>query len=298
MKIATIILTYNEEMHIKRCIESAKKVSDEIFVVDCFSTDSTIEIARESDVVIMKNRWVNHATQFNWALDQISRNITWVLRLDADEVLTPELVSEINFCLPRANADVVGVFCRRSLCFQDRMIRHGGVSAAPVLRLFRLGHGYCENRWMDEHIKVNGAKMAFNGEIIDHNLNTLTWWIEKHNRYSNLEALELLNLEFKFMHGDSIACMLSRDKTRVKRWLKEKIYYVLPGGLRALIYFLYRYFIRLGFLDGRSGIVFHFMQGFWYRYLVDLKVAEVKKFMAESNSDAVLSIKQVLDINV
>lgn len=298
MKLVAVILTFNEELHLARCIDSLNGVTDEIVVVDCFSTDATLEIARSRGARVIQREWVNHATQFNWALTQLAPDTDWVLRIDADEYLTPQLLHEIRTRLPGVGPEFDGIYCSRRMTFQGKLIRHGGVFPVRVLRLVRHGRGQCENRWMDEHIKVAGPTVEFAGELIDDNLNNLTWWTTKHNHYASREAVDLLNLEYGFMPHDSVAALRGGNQAAVKRWLKEVVYARLPSGFRAFAYFFYRYVIRLGFLDGRAGTAFHFLQGFWYRYLVDAKVVEVKRYMARTGVDAVPAIRSVLGIDV
>lgn len=298
MKLTAIILTFNESLHLARCLASLQDVASRVVVVDCFSTDDTLEIARTHGARVVQHPFVTQATQFNWALTQIDPDTDWILRLDADEYLTSDLIAEIQSHLPAVDPEIDGVYCSRRMTFQGRLIRHGGVFPIRVLRLFRYGRGQCENRWMDEHIKVAGPTVDFNGEIIDDNLNTLTWWTEKHNRYASREAVDLLNLEYGFMPHDSVADLRGGSQAGVKRWLKERVYTRLPGGFRAFAYIFYRYVLRLGFLDGQSGTAFHVLQGFWYRYLVDAKVAEVKRWMRESDGDVVQAIEAILDIRV
>lgn len=298
MKLTAVILTFNEAQHLSRCIASLSGVASHIVVADCFSNDATLQIAQAHGARIIQRRWVNHATQFNWALTQLEADTEWVLRIDADEVLTPELVNEIKAHLPSVGPEVDGVYCSRRMTFQGRMIRYGGVFPVRVLRLFRHGRGECENRWMDEHIKVPGATVDFMGEIVDDNLNPLTWWTDKHNKYACREVVDLLNLQYQFMPHDSVANLRSGKQAGVKRWVKEVVYARLPGGFRALVYFVYRYVIRLGFLDGQAGTAFHFLQGFWYRYLVDAKLAEVQRYMKTHQVDAPLAIEKVLGIKV
>ena len=298
MKLVAVILTFNEELHLARCLSSVHDLTHEVVVVDCFSTDRTLEIANAHGARVIQHPWVNHAQQFNWALTQLDADTDWVLRIDADEVLTPALVAEIKGCLPAIGPEIDGVYCGRRMTFQGRLIRHGGVFPVRVLRLFRHGRGQCENRWMDEHIMVAGPTLDLHGEIIDDNLQSLTWWTAKHNSYASREAVDLLNLEYGFMPHDTVASLRGGQQAGVKRWLKERVYARLPGGLRALVYFIYRYVIRLGFLDGRAGTAFHFLQGFWYRYLVDAKVAEVKHYMAENNCDIVTAIDRLLGIKL
>ncbi len=297
MTITAIILTRNEEKHLDRCIESLSGVADRILVADCFSTDATLDIARAHGARVVQRAWVNYATQFNWALTQLDADTDWVLRIDADEVLTPELAAALRARLPTLGPAIDGVTFGRRMTFQGRLIRWGGVFPVEVLRVFRYGRGECENRWMDEHIKVVGPTVAVAGELIDDNLQPLTWWTDKHNHYASREAVDLLNLQYGFMPQDSVAS-LSGAQAGVKRWVKEVLYARLPGGLRAFAYFLYRYVLRLGFLDGPSGTAFHVLQGFWYRFLVDAKVAEVKRCMQGHNVGVVEAIERVLGIRV
>jgi glycosyltransferase involved in cell wall biosynthesis len=296
--ITAIILTFNEEKHLERCLKSIQGVADRIVVVDCFSADSTVDIAKAHGASVLQNLWVNYATQFNWALAQLDASAGWILRIDADEVLSPHLATEIKTKLHSLKTDICGVYLNRQMTFLREPIRYGGVFPVKVLRLFRHGHGECENRWMDEHIKVIGATTSFQGELIDDNLNSLTWWIDKHNKYASREAVDLLNLEYGFMPHDSVASLRDGSQAGVKRWLKERVYSRLPLGLRAFVYFLYRYVFRFGFLDGQAGAAFHFLQGFWYRYLVDAKVAEVKRYMRDRAVGIKPAIKDVLGIEL
>ena len=298
MNVTAVILTFNEEQHLARCIASAQAVATDVVVVDCSSTDATLDIARAHGARVLQQAWVNYAAQFNWVLTQLGADTEWVLRIDADEVLTPALTEEIRTRLPGIGPEIDGVYWGRRMTFQGRLIRHGGVFPVRVLRLFRHGRGQCENRWMDEHIKVAGPTADFAGEMIDDNLNSLTWWTDKHNRYASREAVDLLNLEYRFMPHDTVASLRGGKQAGVKRWLKERVYARLPGGFRAFAYFFYRYVLRLGFLDGQAGTAFHFLQGFWYRYLVDAKVVEVKRYMREHRVGVVEAIERVLGVQL
>ncbi|MFN3545091.1 MAG: glycosyltransferase family 2 protein [Thiobacillus sp.] len=298
MKLVAIILAFNEEQHLPRCIASLQSVATEIVVVDCYSSDATLEIARAHGAKVIQHEWLNHATQFNWALTQLDPDADWILRIDADEYLMPELAADIRARLPSLEEEIEGAYVNRRMTFQGKLIRHGGVFPVKVLRLFRYGKGECENRWMDEHIKVAGRTVDLAGELIDDNLNSLTWWTDKHNKYASREAVDLLNLKFDFMPHDTVANLRGGKQAWVKRWLKEQVYARLPSGFRAFAYFFYRYVLRFGFLDGHAGTAFHFLQGFWYRYLVDAKIAEVQRYMREHGVDARIAIKQVLGIKV
>lgn len=306
MKLTVIILTYNEELHLARCLESAAQLTTHIVVVDCFSTDRTVEIAKAFGATVLQRAWDgSHSTQVNWALEQLANlplKTEWVMRIDADEVLTPELVVQIQQTLmqdPIVIKGINGISCIRKMTFQGKLIRFGGVGSNRVMRLFRYGFGQSESRWMDEHIKVQGNTLALSGVMIDDNMRSLAWWIEKHNGYSSREAVDLLNLEYQFALQNSVASLAGNNASiGLKRWIKEHIYAKLPGGFRSLAYYLWRYIFMLGFLDGSRGAQFHFFQALWYRYLVDCKVAEVKRYMSKHQVDVQLAIERVLEISL
>jgi glycosyltransferase involved in cell wall biosynthesis len=295
--LTAVILTRDEELHIGRAIRSLDGIADRVFVVDSGSTDRTVEIAQGMGAEVHFNAWRNYATQYNWALDQLPLDTEWVLRLDADEIVTDALRAEIRDKLPTLGPGVGGAVIGRRMTFLGRPIRHGGLFPARMLRLFRHGSGRCEERWMDEHIKVVGRVVEFSGEILDDNRNSLTWWTAKHNSYASREAVDLLNLEYGFMAHETVA-ELGGSQAGTKRWLKEKVYARLPCSLRAFAYFLYRYILRFGLLDGREGLAFHVLQGFWYRYLVDMKVNETRAHMSIHNVDIATAIRDVLGIDV
>lgn len=295
--LTAVILTQNEELHIARAIESLEGIADQVFVIDSGSTDRTIEIASELGAIILHNPWRNHATQFNWALDQLPNDTDWVMRLDADEIIGEELRNQIAEALPQLSSDIDGIVIRRRMTFLRRPIRYGGLFPVRILRIFRYGKGRVEDRWMDEHIKVSGLTAELSGELLDDNCNSLTWWTNKHNSYASREVVDLLNLEYAYNNFDTVA-NIKGGQAAIKRWLKENIYARLPGGGRAFAYFFYRYVLRLGFLDGREGLIFHVLQGFWYRFLVDAKLTEVRQYMNHNGANAPTAIREVLGIDV
>jgi glycosyltransferase involved in cell wall biosynthesis len=296
--LTTIILTKNEEKHIARAITSVKGISERVMVVDSGSTDRTIEIARELGAEVLENPWINHATQFNWCLDRLPEDTNWVLRLDADEYISPRLHAQIAQQLQATSEDVAAMVVSRRMYFMGRAIRWGGIFPIRIARLFRHGRGRCEDKWMDEHIIFEGKAIELSGELIDDNHNSITWWIEKHNAYASREVVELLNVDHRFLPRKAESKLQGGRQASTKRWLKEKVYAKLPGGSRALLYFLYRYIVRFGFLDGKEGTAFHVLQGFWYRYLVDTKMHEVESFMRRNKTDVKVAIKEVLKIDV
>ena len=297
MKITVVILTYNEEVHLERCFLSVLPVTSDIYVVDSYSNDRTVEIAEKYSAKVLQNKWENnHATQFNWALDRLPADSGWIIRLDADEVLDQTLIESLNQELPALKSEVAGIYCDRKICFQGKLIQFGGVGKNKVIRIFKQGLGRSEARWMDEHIKVDGRCIQLPGSIIDNNLNSLAWWIEKHNNYSSREAVDLLNLKYDLF--TSVTSNASSSSIGRKRWVKENIYTKIPGGLRAFAYFIYRYIFRLGFLDGAIGTQFHFFQAWWYRYLVDAKIAEVERYSKKYQISIDRAIFKVLGIQL
>ena len=277
--ISTIILTFNEEKHIERCIKNAKQFSKDIYLVDSFSSDNTVAIAKELGAKVYQNKWENnYAKQFNWGLENLPITTEWVFRLDADEYLMPELIQEINQKLPSLDGIVSGVVFERKMYFLDTLMDKGMLQM-NMLRLFKYEHGFCEERWMDEHIVLTqGKSIQFDGYFVDHNLNPLGWWIQKHNNYAIREAVDLLNLEYQFIvpkteQGKQYEMSSDAQSKREKK----KKYAKLPLFWRSFIYFVYRYIFKLGFTQGKEGFLWHFLQGWWYRTLVDAKVYEVKK---------------------
>jgi glycosyltransferase involved in cell wall biosynthesis len=299
MKITVVILTYNEEVHLERCLLSVLPVTPDIYVIDSFSNDKTVEIAAKYSAKVLQNKWENnHATQFNWALERLPADSGWVIRLDADEVLDQTLINSLNRELDTLKSEVAGVYCDRMICFQGQLIRFGGVGKNKVIRIFKHGMGRSEARWMDEHIKVDGLCVQLPGAIIDNNLNSLAWWIAKHNNYSSREAVDLLNLKYGLFKSTTLASNASSSPIGRKRWIKENVYTKIPSGLRAFTYFIYRYIFRLGFLDGSIGTQFHFLQAWWYRYLVDAKIAEVERYSKKYQMSIDKAIYKVLGIQL
>ena len=274
--VAVLILTYNEERHIARAIESVSSFASEVFVIDSFSTDKTVEIARSLGAAVLQNPFVNQAKQFQWGLDNAPITADWVMRLDADEVIEQELAREIIDKLPRLGSDIVGVNLKRKHIFLGRWIRHGGRYPLILTRIWRKGQGRVEDRWMDEHVIVwGGHTVQFDAPFADHNLNDLGFFTEKHNKYATREAVDVLNRRYGLFAEDMrLTSEGSSLQASAKRFIKEHLYNRISFPLSTLSYFLVRYIIQLGFLDGREGLIYHFLQGYWYRFLVGAKVLE------------------------
>lgn len=289
LPISVICLTLNEHENLATALESVRPFVDEIVVIDSYSTDDTLEIASRYADSVYQHAFENHARQLAWALDVPLRN-EWVLRLDADERWSPEAFGRLAPLLKRD--EVAGVNVRMKILFMGRWIRHGDVYPNQFLRVFRRKGSSIENRWMDEHVKVAGISIPSDIDVLEENYDrqhNLAGWTTKHNSYSTREAVDIV-LSKHDVPVDSIA-RLSGNKTERKRWLKERLYNRTPLFVRPVVYFLYRYVFKLGFLDGAEGLVFHFLQGLWYRFLVDAKVMQIERRLKASGKP----VRQVLN---
>ena len=277
--VAVVILTFNEEIHIARAIESVREIASDILVVDSYSTDSTVTIAEAAGARVVQHPFVNQSQQFNWALASGAVVGDWILRLDADEIIEADLRENIRAFLADAPADVVAVNFRRKHIFMGRWIRHGGRYPLVLLRLWRNGHARVEDRWMDEHVVAWGGRtITLKGGFADASLHDLGRFVDKHNRYATREAVEVLCRKLAIPISDP-AERLS-GQARRKRLLKELLFNRMPFYIGPVLYFLFRYVVQLGFLDGRPGLIYHLLQGFWYRLLVGAKVIELEQGLA------------------
>ncbi|MEK7555448.1 MAG: methyltransferase domain-containing protein [Patescibacteria group bacterium] len=279
LPISIIILTYNEELNIGNCLKSITDWVDEVFIIDSYSTDSTAQIAKRYGAKIIQHPFKNQSDQFNWALDNIKIKNDWILRLDADELMTKELWREIVEVLPKTPNEINGFYIKRRVYFEGRWIKHGDYYPSWFLRLWRKDKGRVEEREVDEHtILLEGKEGKLQNYFIDDNKKNIEAWIFKLNIFSTREARERL----RNIHDIRFKPGIFGEQVLRKRWFKENFYYRLPLFYRAFFYFIYRYFFRLGFLDGKEGLIFHFIQGFWHRFLIDTKIYEtvIKKQIA------------------
>lgn len=276
--LTAIILTKNEEKNIEKCIKSIATTAKRIVVIDSFSTDNTLALAKELGAEIYEHTFENHAAQFNWALNNINLQTEWVMKVDADEEFTPELADEIRETLDKLPANITGVILRRRVYFMGRWLKHGGKYPELLLRIFRVGHGMSEMKMMDEHLIVtDGETVTFRNDFIDNNNKSLEWWISKHNWYSNKEVLDWQMKADEINEKEHVKKTTTSMQARIKRFVKNHGYYGLPKFFRAHLYFIYRYYFRLGFLDGTEGKIYTFLQAYWYRFLVDAKLYECEK---------------------
>ena len=282
--LTVVILTKNEEKNLRKCIESFRGVARRFVIVDSGSTDGTEKLCGQMDaelhafgaqVDFYAHPWVSYADQLNWGLDNTDISTEWSMRMDADEELLKDLAQEIDEKLDGLQEPVNGVILRRRTIFMGKWIKHGGRYPELLLRIFRTGKARCEMKIMDEHMILSeGLMVTFEHDLMDNNQKDLDWWTAKHNWYSNREVLDhQLSLEGDNLQEDGG----SSRQARIKRIVKNGGYYKMPKFFRAHLYFLYRYWIRLGFLDGTEGRIYHFLQAYWYRFLVDAKMYQCEK---------------------
>ncbi|OAA86968.1 glycosyltransferase family 2 protein [Clostridium ljungdahlii] len=268
--ITAIILTRNEESNIKLCIDSIRHIVKRIVVVDSYSEDNTVDIAQKLGAEVYQHEFYNYAKQYMYAVDIANVCTKWILRIDADERLTLESAQELEkLCRENLETDVNGIMLRFCINFLGREIRHGGMYPWKKLSVYKTGVGNIENRNMDEHIILQYGKVIEAAEDSKHlPFKGLTFFTSKSNWYSTREAMDF----FDSKKGTNM------DK---KTWVKMNIYYKLPIGFRSWIYYIYRYYFRLGFLDGKEGKIFVFLTAYWYRFLVDAKIFEHEKLGEE-----------------
>ena len=278
MRPSIVILTYNSELSIAGTLKSICALSDDIHVVDSFSKDRTVDIAGEFGAKVVEHAFENYGAQRNWAITSLNLKYPWQLHLDADERLTPELFREIERLPP--DPDVNGFYMPRLMTYLGRFIRHGGMYPTWHMRLFRSGFGLCESRKYDQHFYITEGETAqLKGDMIDDVRMPLTEWTFRHNRWSDAEVEELSAKESE----GRINARLAGNPVERKRYLR-RLYNNTPLFVRPFVLFFYRYFLRLGFLDGAEGFIFYVLQTFWFRFLIDAKLFERRKVQAAANS--------------
>lgn len=265
--ITAIILTKNEEVNIVDCIRSIATTVKRIVVVDSFSTDKTVEYAKKCGVEVYQHPFETHARQYKYAVKVADVKTRWILRIDADERLTPDSANELEqVCNSNMESDVTGIVVRFKKNFLGKDLYHGGVYPWKKLICYKAGKGDIEDRAMDEHIVTfEGKTVELKNDSLHFDFKSLEAWTAKHNWYSSKEAADYFAIEKR-----------ADEKHSLKTVIKNKLYYKLPIGTRAHIYFIYRYYLKMGFLDGKEGKIYAFLQAYWYRYLVDAKIYETK----------------------
>lgn len=271
-----VILSYNEEIHLPRLLKSIKGLDASVYVLDSGSTDRTLEICREFGVIVQQHAFENHPKQWHAALNSFPVSTPWTIGLDSDQIVTPELFQRLQNFKDEEYQGINGIYFNRKNFFKGKWIKYGGYYPKYLLKMFRTGVGYSDlNENMDHRFIVPGKTMIWkDGHILEENLkeNEISFWIAKHNRYSDLVASEEIE-RMKQIRTQTVKGNLFGNPDERIAWMKS-IWWKLPLGLRPFLYFFYRMVFQLGILDGGRGILFHFLQGFWFRLIVDVKIRE------------------------
>ncbi len=282
-----IILTFNEEEHLPRLLNSINGLDAQVFILDSGSTDATLAIAQKHQAQVKSNAFVNHPKQWDFALKNFEIKTPWIIGLDADQVVTPELYKQL-FDFKTADFEGInGIYFNRKNYFKGKWIKYGGYYPKFLLKMFRTEIGYSDlNENMDHRFVVTGKTLIWkDGHILEENLkeNEISFWINKHNRYSDLVAEEEVE-RLQKLRQLTTAANFWGDPNQRMAYLKS-LWWKLPRFLRPFLYFGYRMVFRLGILDGRTGILFHFLQGLWFRIIVDVKIEERLKKLKKTNAN-------------
>lgn len=280
-----IVLTFNEEQHLPRLLHSIAGLNAPLFILDSGSTDKTLEIAVQFNATVLQHTFENHPKQWDFALNNFPVTTPWIIGLDADQIVTPELFQHLANFNDENYRNINGIYFNRKNFFKGKWIKHGGYYPKYLLKMFRRDQGHSDlNENMDHRFVVNGETMVWkDGHILEENLkeNEISFWIAKHNRYSDLVAEEEVERLLNLRQQHDQAKFWGDPNQRIA-YLK-RIWWKMPRFVRPFLYFGYRMTFQLGILDGRTGILFHFLQGFWFRIIVDVKIGERLKKLAEKN---------------
>jgi glycosyltransferase involved in cell wall biosynthesis len=278
MNFSFIFLAYNEEIHLPRLLASIKELNAPVYILDSGSTDETLEVCKAYDVMVKTHAFENHPKQWHYALSCFPITTPWIIALDADQIVTPDLIALLKQFRDEDYKDVNGIYFNRKNFFKGTWLKHGGYYPKYLLKMFRTTIGYSDlNENMDHRFIVPGKNIIWKkGHILEENLkeNKISFWIQKHNRYSDLVAEEEIMRINKLRRQTIKPIFFGTPDERIA-WLK-RLWWRMPLFVRPFIYFFYRYFILLGILDGRNGLIFHFLQAFWFRFVVDIKIMELK----------------------
>ena len=293
---SVIILTYNEEKNIRRCLESVLKVTSSIFVVDSFSTDTTLDILGEYNITYCSHEFKNYAAQRNWAQSNNPFLNKWVLHLDAGEYLSRNLINWLKHDLDLM-ALYDGYMFNRKITFLGKKLKYGGLYPTYHLRLYKATKGNCEKKVYDQHFVVQGKKKAINLDIVDNAGDNLKEYISKHVKWATFEAFEQINVNLQ--NKGNVSANIWGSPIERRRWFKEKIFQKTPPFIRSIFYFIYRYFLRGGFIDGKPGLIYHFLQALWFRFYIDSIVYEVQQKQRKGRKISDIALQDFnLDLNI
>ena len=267
--ITAIILTKNESKNIFDCINAIKDIVDRVVVVDSFSDDNTVEIAKSLGAEVHQHIFEGYSKQYRYAVEIANVKTTWILRIDADERILERQAKQISkLTKENTTTNVTGIILRYRIDFMGKLLKHGGSYPWKKLAIYKAGAGNIEIRNMDEHIILDYGDVVESTEPgIHYSYRDLVYQTDKQNWYSTREMMDFIEYENRNKN----------DKLDKRTWFKMNIYYKLPLGFRAWLLYIYKYYLQLGFLDGTEGKIYAFLGTYFYRYLVDAKIYEQKK---------------------
>jgi glycosyltransferase involved in cell wall biosynthesis len=277
LPVSVIVPARNEASNLPRCLESLRGVG-EIYVIDSQSNDGTAEIAQSFGATVVQFHYAGGwPKKRQWAMDTIPLAYDWIFLVDADEALTPELAEEIRHAIQDSNFD--GYYIALQMFFLGRVLRHGGAGFYK-LSLFRRGNGRFECRLKDqdasmadmevhEHVIVEGQSARLKNHLLHHNVESISRYIQKHDEYANWDARVWLE---GGANSAELAPSLFGSQAQRRRWLRKRLF-TFPGS--SLLLFIYRYFFRLGFLDGVPGLIYCGFQGMQF-FHIKAKIYELR----------------------
>jgi glycosyltransferase involved in cell wall biosynthesis len=298
--LTVVIPARNEERHIERSVKSALRLTPNVYVIDSASTDATVRIAEGLGAKVFQYEWTPSSTfskKINWAINELELPTPWAVRLDADEYFMDDCIEQLEARVRALPDDVHGCTLVRRIHFMGRWMRHSGEYPKTSLRVLRVKHAFYEERWLDEHVDLMGGKAEeLPLDVVDDSHISMSEWINKHNGYSNKEAIELINAEIDLFDRPNISSHLDKNARKIRR--KKGLYYKLPRYWRAFFFFCYRYVLQFGFLDGKPGFMWNFMQCWWYRTLCDAKVEEIYAACGKDKARIKAYVKQYYHLDI
>ena len=291
--LSVVVLTFNEELNLAQCLQSVVALHCPLYVVDSGSTDATVAIANQFNASVVTHRFESHAKQWKWAFSELPLATEWVLAIDADQYLNKDLATEITDRFSPASLDsippdVAGIYLNRRYIFRGRWLRHGGLYPKPLLKLFRLrAVELDEHDMLDHHFYVRGRTIQLLNDLVEHNRkeDDIGFWSKKHIGYATSLATEEVLRRREGLSRLADGKLMGTPDERIVAL--KSVWSRMPPYFRPFLYFFYRYVIRLGWLDGKQGLIFHTLQALWFRLLVDITVDELLDRRAGEDRTAV-----------
>lgn len=289
--LSVLVLTYNEEPNIRTCLSTVVGWADQVIVVDSGSSDRTVTICLELGVTVIAHPYLDHRTQIDWALRSVPWTYDWLLLLDADNQVSERLKDDIRRILDNDKGSMHGYYNPHHHYFRNHRVF--GLKQ-DWLRLVRRSRASVDaSELVDFRIAVDGPTGALSGEIVESNQKELDidFWIDKHQHFAARMAIEeILRRDGIVKWATSLRPSPFGNPDERMIWLKN-LWYRLPLVVRPLLFFIYRYILRGGFLGGWNGFIYHFLEALWFRIVVDLKISEYRTRMTHGN----LSVDNLLD---